>query len=56
MTEQERNHVAQYVWQVIGDLDAGRASLVREKLAHIAWLLDHPGWQVNRPINLEEAA
>lgn len=55
MTDAERNHIAQHVWQLLTDVRAGRATLVEERVAHIAWLLDHPGWQVNRPINFEEA-
>lgn len=56
MTDQERNHIAQHVWQLLTDVRAGRATLVEERISHIAWLLDHPGWQVNRPINELEAA
>ncbi len=54
--ERERNHIAQHVWSLLTDVRAGRASLVEERLSHIAFLLDRPGWHNGAEANLMEAA
>lgn len=56
MTDSERNHITSLVGVILTEVRKGRTELLEERLTHIQWLLDHPGWQVNRPINFEEAA
>lgn len=55
MAEAERLHVADLVRGILTEARKGHVSLLEEKLGHVAFLLEHPGWQVNRPTNLEAA-
>jgi hypothetical protein len=57
MTEQERKHVTDLLDDVILQVRRGKITHARidEMLCHLQWLLDHPGWQVNRVTNELEA-
>lgn len=58
MSNEERAHIAARLGHLSVMCRMGRITLaqVDEQINHIQWLLDHPGWQVNRPINEREAA
>lgn len=49
MTDAERIHIADLTRQILTEVRKGECSLLEEKLGHVAFLLEHPGWTVNEP-------
>lgn len=54
MTDKERAHWADLLWDVIGKVDRGQTNYwTAEQLRHIARKIEPPAWTKDRPVNLE---
>jgi hypothetical protein len=56
MTEQEIKHIADRLGEVIVMVRTAELTpdQVAERLSYLQFLLDHPGWTKDRPVNLED--